>query len=264
MLVPTGLSLNILLASIHSLPASSAHVPNNNLPTTTTFLYSTEPEKVGEKKADEKAVDEDFVVVGDPLKKELKGKLKGAFEAYEKGDFELAERQFSRLANRQFVRAQNQRFAELVAPNELPLPLNRGASFSPDRWNALSETPVSASRAIARAQDVAYSTARLDAAASKLFFLKGVAQVRQGKNSEALKSYRQALRLHKENVDARIEYTLLLLRQNDLAASAEQLKKLAQAFNAKCTNNRCRYAPESKKRYNQIQLAYSNIITRAN
>ena len=256
MLLTSAFCLNLALASHGNVAALPNSAPKAHAFSAGTAVGSISQEKTAEKKA----TDEDFVVVGDPLLKKLHGKLKGAFEAFENGDFAEAERQFNKLASREFIRAQRQRWNEIELPTMLALPLNRSTTFATDRWDALSETPVSASLAIARSKFDLYSTARLDAAASKLFFLKGLAQAEQGKFADALKSYRQALRLHKKNVDARVEYALLLLRQNDLAASGKQLKKLAKIFGAKCKDGRCKYAPESKKRYAQIELAYANII----
>jgi len=260
MLLSSAFCLNLLLASSVAVPTSlSASVDAK--PQAPTSVYSSAT-VTGRNLASTTAtaVDEDIFVFGDPLHKELKGKLKGAFEAFEKGNFKEAERQFGKLASNGLVRTQRQRWNELDLPNIFALPLNRKTTFSTDRWDALSETPVSASRAIARSHFDLYSTARLNAAASKLYLLKGLAQAQQGKTEKALKSYRKALALYKNNVDARVEYALLLLRKNDLKTSGKQLKKLDKIFGAKCRDNRCKYAPESKERYGQIKLAYANIL----
>jgi len=260
MLIATAFCLNLAFASPSYLAAAPISLPNTVGTVKTTPHESVAPAMADDTSAKKNGVDEDFHVFGDPLHKELKGNLKGAFEAFEKGDFKKAEREFGKLAIREFVSAQRQRWNELDLPNILSLPLNRRTTFATDRWDALSETPESASLAISRSKFDLYSTARLDAAASKLFFLKGLAQERQGKVEKALKSYKKALALHKNNVDARVEYALLLLRQNDLETSGKQLKKLAEIFGRKCEEGRCKYAPESKKRYSQIQLAYTNIL----
>lgn len=260
MIVTTAFCLNFLLVSNSPMASLPTNAHNTSPARTAAILNIGIPAVVDEEAESKKQVDEDIFITGDPLLKKLKGKLRGAFEAFEKGDFELAEFQFGRLASRQFDKSQERRFVELIAPVILNLPLNRSASFSPDKWDALSETPVSATLSRSRSKDVVYSSARISAAASKLFFLKGVAQQQQGKTEKALKSYQQALRLHKNNVDARVEYALLLLRQNDLETSGKQLDKLAMVFDAKCRDNRCKYAPDSKKRYGQIKLAYANIV----
>lgn len=259
MLVATVFSLNLVFASHVQLAAAPANVlATSALPTATTS--NSLPARTDEPPTQKKTVDEDIHIIGDPLLKKLKGNLRGAFEAFEKGEFAKAERQFGTLARKEFVRAQRRHWNELELANALNLPLDRSTTFTPDKWDALSETKESASLAISRSKFDLYSTARLDAAASKLFFLEGLAQERQGKTEKALKSYKKALTLHKNNVDARIEYALLSLRQNDMDTSGKQLEKLEKIFNRKCRNNRCLYAPESKTRYSQVKMAYAQMV----
>jgi len=216
-------------------------------------------------KAGKEKTDEEFLIEGDTLDNVLRGSLRDAFKAFEDGDFVEAERLVSPLATREYLLVQQQQLVEvglvkMLKGGNMRLPLNRVSSYVANVWDAKSETPESASRAMARSQGYALPTARLGAAASKLYLLKGLAQAQQGKTADAKKSYKRALRLHTNNVDARIEYALLSLREGDLSTSAKQLEKLDKIFGGKCFNNRCRYAPESKKRHSQVKLVYANMV----
>jgi len=264
MVITTAFTLSFLITGLGStsLPeiAATPAVPSVALLNASVVTVQTQEDT----KAAKKKSDEEFLIEGDTLDNALKGNLKDAFKAFESGDFVEAERLISPLATREFILVQQQQLAELALVNMLDagrvdLPLSRTSSYIANVWDAKSETPEAASRAFARSKGYALPVARLKAAASKLYFLKGLAQAQQGKIEEARKSYKEAIRLDGGNVDARIEYALLAMRNGDLITPAEQLKKLDKIFGKKCNNDRCRYAPDSKKRYSEVKLAYTSL-----
>lgn len=265
MLFTAAFTLGLLAASLNSGTPQPEAARIYTAPTVGLASASIATAQTGEVvKAAKAKADEEFLIEGDTLDKTLRGSLRDAFKAFEDGDFVEAERLISPLAMREYLLVQQQQLVEvglvkMLEGGNMYLPLNRTSNYVANVWDAKSETPESASRAMASSLGYALPTARLGAAASKLYLLKALAQAQQGKNADAKKSYKRAIRLHKNNVDARIEYALLSLREGDLKTSAKQLAKLDQIFAKKCFNNRCRYAPGSKKRYSQVKFAYTNM-----
>jgi len=208
-------------------------------------------------------VDEEIEVTGERLQDTLHGSLGVAFRAFQRGDFVKAEQKFGKLARRAFSKALKRAHDRSITATVLNLPLGRRATFTEADWNTEDAPPSSAPNAQARSIDYVVTAARSEAAASELYFMKAVAQERQGKVEEALKSYRRAIRLNKKNLDARLEYSLLSLRKGDLETAGVQLARLEKLLDRKCAGARCGFSSASEARYDLVGQAYSSLYAEA-
>jgi len=259
MLFTVAFCLNISAAIENNAALPSRDIVDREPPAPITSANEQHSGDSRAKKPAQSKSEEEIIVTGDPLTDKLRGQLRHAFKAFNKGDFKAAERLFNTLAIHEFILAGKRRLAGERLSRAVRLPLNRTITFSDQEWDGKSRI-ASAPNATANSIHEVVSVTRLDAAASGLLFLRGVAQERQGKRAEALKSYKKAIRLNKHNVDARVEYTLLLLRENDLTTSGKQIEILQRLFGEKCSGKQCPYAEETFERYSQIKLAYTNIV----
>ena len=226
------------------------------------FVSADEDASTKPKKAPVK-VDEEIEVTGERLQDTLNGSLGVAFRAFQRGDFAKAEQKFGRLARRAFSQALKRAHDRSITATVLNLPLGRRATFTEADWNTEDAPPSSAPNAQARSRDYVVTAARSEAAASELYFMKAVAQERQGKVEDALKSYRRAIRLNKKNLDARLEYSLLSLRKGDLETAGVQLARLERLLDRKCSGSRCGFSSASDARYTLVGQAYSSLLAEA-
>jgi hypothetical protein len=223
-----------------------------------TGIQSTSSQNTGAQNTELKEINpsvEEVIVKGDPSLRPLTGLIKDALQAFENGHYGVAERKFSNLAVREH---RNLRYRRFVNQN---LELSRGRRLS-SSYETVDDDfpPISApnAKAIAFAQPLQYT--RLQLATSKLFYLRGVAQVRQNKHKAAIKSFKRALRVNRHNLDARIEYALTFLKVGDLKAAGKNIEKLDKVAAEKCDEKGCAFSSESKARYAQVRLAYENML----
>jgi tetratricopeptide (TPR) repeat protein len=198
---------------------------------------------------------EEFIIT-ESLNNQLQGSLKDAFEAYQAGNFALAEKKFSSLAVFQHRVARQRRFVE----QGLELERGRLLSSSYGRGYEDAYTPVSAPNAKARAFAQPLPLLQIKRSASKLFYLKGIAQLRQNKNADALKTFERALRIDKFNLEARIEYAISSLEEGDVETAAEELETIDYVAAKYCTSERCIFSDDSIKRHARLRLAYENTL----
>ncbi|UTW56242.1 lipopolysaccharide assembly protein LapB [Kordiimonas sp. SCSIO 12610] len=197
---------------------------------------------------------EEFIIEGDRLLERLRGTLHDGMKAFNDGNYALAEQKFNVLAVKQHRDVRRRTGVE----NILTFNQGRNFSFAPDKFDE-DDTYTSAPRAKARAFAQPIPLARLSRAASQLFFVKGVAQLRQDKNDEAIQSFKRALKINKYNLDARIEYALTSMKTGDLETAGKHITALDKIAAKHCSEDKCAFEPDSKKRFTQVRLAYENL-----
>lgn len=195
-------------------------------------------------------------VVADPLLDELSGTLKDAVKAFTEGEFEKAEIQFSKLANKQLQTALNQHFNRQFAPDILGMPVQRSAPYTLEKLDVEALPQLSAPNASVRSNSYLVSGPRLRASASKLYYLRGLAQSRQNKTKEAKRSFERAILLHKNNVDARMDLAILAIKNGDHKTSSRQLARLERTFSRDCAKDKCPYGTESRDRYSKLKQVF--------
>ncbi len=207
--------------------------------------------------------DEEIEINAKQLEQSLRGSLKEAFNAYYNGDFSKAERQFSILATRQFIEFQKQirgREAFEFLENEAGM-LNRTSLNLADDWEGENQAYVAALRAKSRSVFSQAPLGALQTTSSQLYFVKGVTELQQSKLKEARNSFRKAVRLNRANIDARIELALLDFRNGELEKLPKQFKKIESTIERLCKREtKCVQITDSKKRFEQVQLAYNNLL----
>lgn len=259
MLITALLCLNVTVASVAIDAPSYAAVTPLNAEQSVSAVADTPAKAI---KASEK-VDEEIEIAGERLQSILHGSLAKAFKAFREGNFAKAERKFGKLARRESFRGIGRDIGREAVSHLLDLPIGRGAIFSETAWDTETAPPSSAPNAKARSIDFIVTPAHAEAAASELYFITAVTQERQGKIERARKSYKKAIHLNKRNLDARLEYSLLLLRTGDLETAGAQLERLEKLLDSKCSGVRCGFSPESEVRYGLIEQAYSRLLVEA-
>lgn len=206
--------------------------------------------------------DEEIEISAQKLQKTLRGSLREAFNAYHQGDYAKAERQFSILATRQFIEFQKQvrgREAIEFMGNEADK-LNRTSLNLADDWEGENQAYIAGSRAKARSVFSQAPLGALQTTSSQLYFIKGVTELRQDKLKEARNSFKKAVQLNRANIDARIELALLDFRNGELEKLPKQFKKIESTIEKLCRREtKCSQIAGSKKRFEQVQLAYNNV-----
>ncbi len=204
--------------------------------------------------------DEEIEINAKQLEKTLRGSLREAFSAYLNGDYAKAERQFSILATQQFIALEKQiqgrqAFEALGSGGQI----TRATLNLPDDWEGENQAYVAGSRAKARSVFSQAPFGALKVTSSQLYFVRGVTELQQNKLKEARNSFRKAVRLNRSNVDARIELALLDFRNGKLEKLPKQLKKIESTIEKLCKREtKCTQIADSRKRFEQVQLAYNN------
>ncbi len=262
MLFITAVSLNLAFAVQNQVllapPSSIAASPQITAPAVS--KPQTTKRSNGDTSA--KKFDDEFEITSDPLVEKLRGAMKDGFQAFLDGDFLKAEKNFTKLAASESHLGLSRRLAgdELGLMLELSMSLNGGDSFSGEYWNSDPDASKSAGNARARSIYTQLSPSELQIVASKLFYLTALAQAQQGKSKKAVKSFRKALAQNRWNVDARIEYALLALKEGNFDTARKQLARLGRIFDKKCAGVGCPFPTESKERYLQVSLAFKNML----
>ncbi|UTW58354.1 hypothetical protein KFE96_16260 [Kordiimonas sp. SCSIO 12603] len=204
--------------------------------------------------------DEEIEINAKQLEKTLRGSLREAFSAYHEGDYPKAEKQFSILATQQFIA-----FEKQIQGRQAFEALGNGGQITratlnlPDDWEGENQAYTAGSRAKALSVFSQAPAGALRVTSSQLYFVQGVTELQQNKLEEARKSFQKSLRLNRTNIDSRIELALLDLRSGDLEALPEQFKNIETIIERLCRREtKCVQIASSKKRFEQVQLAYNN------